>query len=75
MSKHLTVEDVEALSLILDTFAKKYPPKFRKGAAENEGCITDLTALDLAYNLLEEAMDAVAYAVILIKKLQYHEEE
>lgn len=66
----MTIEQVKKLSLILDTFAEKYPPKYKAGAEEHGGTISDMSALDLAYNLLEEGMDTVAYAVILIEKLQ-----
>ena len=64
----LTNEQLDNLKLILDTFNQKYPPKYKKGAIEHDSCLSDMSPLELAYNLLEEGMDTVAYAVTLIDK-------
>lgn len=65
----LSDEQLDNLKLILDTFNQKYPPKYTKGAVEHNSCLSDMPPLELAYNLLEEGMDTVAYAVTLIDKL------
>lgn len=70
----MTQEQQEHLAHIISEFKRLYPPKYRKGAVEHGGFLGDIKPLDLAYMLLEEGMDTIAYAITLIDQLKYQEE-
>lgn len=70
----LSARQEALLNLIIETFNEKYPAKYTKGAFEHGGYLGDLTSLELAYNILEEGLDTVGYAVTLIKNLQKSEQ-
>ena len=55
---------------ILTTFQKEMPPKYEKGTQEHgDGCLTNLTPLELCEHALEEALDMVAFLVTQRRKL------
>lgn len=70
----LTKEQQEHLDSIIREFNEAYIIKYTAGAIEHGGFLGDMSALDLAINLLDEGMDIVGYALTLIDKLKYHEE-
>lgn len=70
----LTKQQQEHLDSIIKAFSETYIRKYTAGAIEHGGFLGDMKPLDLAYNLFEEGMDTVAYALTLIDKLKYREE-
>ncbi len=52
-----------------DLYAKM-EQKYLAGAIEHGGNLNDLSALEMAENLLEEAIDSVFYAEALVNKLK-----
>jgi hypothetical protein len=70
----LTKQQQDHLDSIIQSFSEAYIKKYTAGAIEHGGFLGDMPPLELAYNLFEEGMDTVAYALTLIDKLKYHEE-
>lgn len=66
----LTKQQQEHLESILRRFSERYGKKYTVGAVEHGGYLGDMSALELAYNILDEAMDQVGYAVTLIDQLE-----
>jgi len=71
----LSKQQENHLSSIIEKFSEAYIKKYTAGALEHKGYLGDLSPLELAINIFEEAMDQVGYALTLIDQLQDDSEE
>lgn len=57
------------LSELISQTTTRLSSKYRRGAAEHEGCLRDLTAATLIEDAIDEAVDQMAYLLTLREKL------
>lgn len=68
----MTEEQEQHLDRLNARFVFLNSDKYRAGQAEHKGNLFDLTPLQLAYNMRDEALDAFNYAQTLIDNLVEH---
>lgn len=69
MAKQLRKGQKNHLNWLNSNFLLENNQKYKAGAIEHQGNLYDLTPLQLAYNLRDEAIDAFNYAQTLIDSL------
>lgn len=62
-------EQEEHLEFIQEEFCDLVDHKYRKGAAEHGGKLSDMPLLNLVENAIDEAIDQVTYLLTLRQKI------